>query len=115
MKILVMRPSPAGEELVNNLNNIGIPSWHFSLFDFYPSLSSISLSKKANELYKSNIILVFSKKSIYYTNLYLTRHNLRWPSHARYYAIGKSTAFFLYKYIKKKFFFLKKKRIVKVY
>jgi len=115
MNILVIRPSPSGEELVKYLNKIGISSYSFSLFDFYPSVSSISLSKKINELYQSNIILVFSKKSIYYTNLYLTKNNLRWPSCARYYAIGKSTALFLYKYIKKKLFFLKKKKIVKVY
>jgi len=115
MKILVIRPSPSGEELVNYLNQIGIFSCYFSFFDFYPSFSSISLSKKIDELYQSNIILVFSKKSIHYTNLYLTNNNLRWPSCARYYAIGKSTASFLYKYVKKKLFFLKKKKIVKAY
>ncbi|QCI17960.1 uroporphyrinogen-III synthase [Buchnera aphidicola (Acyrthosiphon lactucae)] len=108
MNILVIRPSPTGEELVNDLNKIGIPSWHFSLFDFYPSFSSRSLSKKINELYRSKIILIFSKKSIYYTNLYLINNNLKWPVDAKYYAIGKSTAFFLYKYIKKKLFFLQK-------
>lgn len=113
MKILVMRPSPTGEELVNDLNKIGIPSWHFSLFNFYPSLSEKSLSKKVHKLYQSKIILVFSKKSIYYTDLYLTKNNLKWPYYAKYYAIGKSTASFLYNYIKKKFFFLEKKKIVK--
>ncbi|WAI18282.1 MAG: uroporphyrinogen-III synthase [Buchnera aphidicola (Acyrthosiphon caraganae)] len=113
MKVLVTRPSPEGEELVNNLNKIGIPAWHFPLFDFYPSVSPISLSKKINELYQSKIILVFSKKSIYFTNLYLIKNNLEWPSNVKYYAIGKSTAFFLNNYIKKKFFFLKKKKIVK--
>ncbi|MCU4137215.1 uroporphyrinogen-III synthase [Buchnera aphidicola (Sitobion miscanthi)] len=110
MKILVIRPSPTGEELANDLNNIGIPSWHFSLFDFYPSSSSISLSKKINILYQSKIILIFSKKSVYYTNLYLKKNNLKWPFHARYYAIGKSTAFFLYNYIKKNFFSYKKRK-----
>ncbi|WP_261979413.1 uroporphyrinogen-III synthase [Buchnera aphidicola] len=110
-----MRPSPVGEELVKNLNNIGIPAWHFALFDFYPSFSSISLSKKINELYKSNIILVFSKQAVYYTNIYLINNNLTWPTGPRYYAIGKKTAFLLYKTIKKKLFFLKTKKIVKVY
>ncbi|WP_261979682.1 uroporphyrinogen-III synthase [Buchnera aphidicola] len=109
-----MRPSPTGEELVKNLNEIGIDSWHFSLFDFFPSMSSISLSNKINSLYHSNVILIFSKKSIYYTNLYLKKNNLKWPSDAKYYAIGKSTAMFLHKYVKKKLFFLKKK-IVKIY
>lgn len=115
MKILVMRPSPVGEELVKNLNEIGISAWHFSLFDFHPSISPISLSKRINELYTSNIILVFSKKSIYYTNLFLQKNNLQWPSHAKYYAIGKSTANFLYRHIKKKLLFRKKKKIVKLY
>lgn len=115
MKILVMRPLLSGEELVNNLNSIGIPSWHFSLFDFYPSIGLMNLSKKISELYKTNIILVFSKQSIYYTNLYLKNNDLKWPSYPRYYAIGKSTACFLYKHVKKKFFFLKIRKIVKVY
>ncbi|WP_284443200.1 uroporphyrinogen-III synthase [Buchnera aphidicola] len=115
MKILVVRPSPSGEELAKNLNKIGIPSWHFSLFDFYPSTSPISLSKKINELYESKIIVIFSKKSIFYTNLYLKNNNLKWPFHVKYYAIGKSTAFFLKKYIKKKLLFLQKKKTVKVY
>lgn len=114
MKILVMRPSPTGEELAKNLNKIGISSWHFSLFDFFPSISSISLSKKIDMLYKSNVILVFSKKSIYYTNLYLIKNNLQWPLNVKYYAIGKSTAIFLYRYVKKKLFFLNKKT-VKIY
>lgn len=45
MKILVMRPSPEGEELVYYLNNIGIFSYHFSLFNFHPSKTENSLSK----------------------------------------------------------------------
>lgn len=104
-----MRPSPVGEELVKNLNKIGVPSWHFSLFDFFPSLSAISLSQNINELYTSNVILVFSKNAIYYTNLYFKKNNLQWPSHVKYYAIGKSTANVLYRYIKKKIIFPKKR------
>ncbi|QCI17385.1 uroporphyrinogen-III synthase [Buchnera aphidicola (Aphis helianthi)] len=103
MKILVMRPSPEGEKLAKILNYIGISSWHFSLFNFLPSTSPISLSKKIYELYTSDVILIFSKKSIYYTNLYLINNNLNWPISPDYYAIGKGTALFLKKYIKKKF------------
>ncbi|QCI24084.1 uroporphyrinogen-III synthase [Buchnera aphidicola (Macrosiphoniella sanborni)] len=109
MKILVMRPSPVGEELVNDLNKCNIKSWHFSLFTFLPSLSKKSLSKKITKLYEANIILVFSKMSVYYTNLYLKNNNLQWPSHVIYYAIGQSTANLLNQYVKKKFFFQKKK------
>lgn len=109
MKILVMKSLPEGKELVNDLNDIGINSWHASLFDFYPSISLKNLSNKINELYKSDIILIFSKKAIYYTDLYLKNNNLTWPSYPRYYTIGKSTAIFLYQHIKKKIFFSKKK------
>ncbi len=115
MKILVMRPSPEGEKLVNILNNMGILSWHFSLFNFLPSLSSISLSKKIYELYTSDIILFFSKKSVYYTNVYLNQNNLHWPIEPDYYTIGQGTAIFLNKYIKKKFYFQKFQKIVKLY
>lgn len=115
MKILVMRPSPEGEKLVNILNDIGILSWHFSLFDFLPSTSSISLSKKIYKLYISDIILIFSKKSVYYTNLYLNQNNLHWPIIPDYYTIGQGTAIFLKKYVKKKFYFQKMKKIVKLY
>jgi hypothetical protein len=73
MKILVTRPSPEGEELVNNLNNVGIFSSHISLFDFYPSEGKNSIPKKVYALYKSDIIVIFSKKSIYYINTYLKK------------------------------------------
>ncbi|QCI19099.1 uroporphyrinogen-III synthase [Buchnera aphidicola] len=103
MKILVTRPSPEGEKLAKILNCIGILSWHFPLFNFLPSTSSISLSKKICELYKSDIILIFSKRSVYYTNLYLNENNLHWPLNPDYYAIGNGTAIFFQKYVKKKF------------
>lgn len=115
MKILVMRPSPEGEDLVNNLKKIGIHAWHFSFFDFYSSTSLVNLSNKVNDLYESNIIIIFSKKSIYYTNLYLKNHNLQWPFDAEYYTVGQSTALSLYKHVKKKLFFPKNKKIVKIY
>lgn len=104
MKILVMRPSPSGEELVNNLNKLNIQSWHFSFFNFLPSLSKNSLLKRQIKLYESDIILVFSKMSIYYTNLYLKKNNLQWPNHVKYYAIGQNTADLLSKYVKTIFF-----------
>ncbi|ANZ22764.1 uroporphyrinogen-III synthase [Buchnera aphidicola (Diuraphis noxia)] len=115
MKILVMRPERLGKDLVNNLNKIGIKSWHFSFFDFDISTSSMNLSNKCNELYQSNIIVLFSKRSIYYTNLYLKHNNLKWPDNVKYFTIGQSTALFLYKYVKKKYFSLKKKKIVRIY
>lgn len=99
-----MRPSPEGEELVYYLNNIGIFSYHFSLFNFHPSKTENSLSKKYFELYISDIILVFSKKSIYYINMYFEKNNLIWPIYPEYYAIGKKTAFILQKYVKKRIF-----------
>nr|WP_261979427.1 uroporphyrinogen-III synthase [Buchnera aphidicola] len=110
-----MRPFPEGKELVKKLKEAGISAWNFSLFNFKVSTSLISLSKKAYQLYTSDLIFVFSKKSIYFTQLYLNYHNLVWPSHPKYYAIGKNTAFFLKKYVLKKVYFPKKKKIVKVY
>lgn len=110
-----MRPSSEGRKLANILNNIGILSWHISLFDFLPSTTSISLSKKKYELYTSDKIIIFSKKSVYYTNLYLNKNNLHWPLSPDYYTIGKGTALVLKKYIKKKFYFQKMKKIVNLY
>lgn len=115
MKILIMRPSDEGKKLMHKLKKIGIFSCHFFFFSFYPSTSSISLSKRINELYNSDIVLLFSKKSVHYTNLYLKKNHLKWPSQAQYFTIGKSTASFLYKFVKKKLFFLKYKKIVKIY
>lgn len=115
MKILVMRPAPEGKKLANLLNYMGIVSWHFSLFNFLPSESAISLSKKIYELYTADIILIFSKKSVYYTNLYLNKNNLHWPIDPDYYAIGQGTAVFLKKYVKKKFYFQKMQKIAKLY
>ena len=68
----------------------------------------MNLLNKINELYKLNIIFIFSKKSIYYTNLYLKSHDLQFPFHERYYIFGKRTKLFIYRYIQKKIFFLKK-------
>ncbi|QCI21858.1 uroporphyrinogen-III synthase [Buchnera aphidicola (Hyadaphis tataricae)] len=107
MTILVIRPSPTGEELVKNLNENGILSYHFSFYDFYPSFTKINLSNKVDELYQSDVIVFFSKTSIYYTDLFLKQKNLKWPFSVKYFTIGQSTAFFLHKHVQKKIFFPK--------
>jgi uroporphyrinogen-III synthase len=107
MTILVIRPSPTGEELVQRLNEHGILSYHFSFYDFYPSFTKINLSNKVDELYQSDVIIFFSKTSIYYTDLFLKQKNLKWPFFVKYFTIGQSTAFFLYKHVQKKIFFPK--------
>lgn len=99
-----MRPSPEGEELMNDLNNAGIISFHFSLFDFYPSTSKNKISTKIYDLYISDIVLIFSKKAINYINIYFFKNNLIWPIYPQYYTIGASTAVLLRKYVQKKIF-----------
>ncbi|WP_422667462.1 uroporphyrinogen-III synthase [Buchnera aphidicola] len=115
MKILITRPSPQGEKLVNALNNIGIIAYHFSLFNFIFNNDERGLSKNINQLYQADKIIIFSQKAIYYTHLYLKSKNLNWPSKPKYYTIGKSTGLLLQKYIKKKFLYHKNKKIVNLY
>lgn len=103
MKILITRPSPMGEELVEDLKNIGIIAYHFSLLDCIFSDGLQGLTKNIQLLYKSDKIIIFSPKAVYYTNLYLKKHALNWPSYPQYYAIGQSTATLLQNHIKKKF------------
>lgn len=98
MTILITRPLPDGKKLVSMLHAVGIKSYFLSLIKFRPGPGLKKLLNKINQLKNKDMIFSLSKQAIYYTNIYLNKNNITWPSFVKYYAIGPKTGSILHKY-----------------
>lgn len=91
MSILVTRPSPAGEQLVNRLRACGKSAWHLPLIDFTPGNDLPNLSQCLGELSSCDLLFIVSTHAINYAHYWLMRQGISWPSKLHYFAIGRST------------------------
>lgn len=91
MNVLIMRPSPEGEELVNSLRIHGKSACHLPLIKFDVGNDLFCLNQRLNKLRKNDLLFVVSKHAIYYAHHWLTKQRIDWPSQLKYYAIGSNT------------------------
>lgn len=92
MSILVTRPSPAGDELVTRLRNMGQPAWSMPLIEFTPGRELWRLPQHLNALSPEDIVILLSRQVINYTQPRLIQPDFTWPATLDYYAIGRRTA-----------------------
>ncbi|QPR28807.1 uroporphyrinogen-III synthase [Edwardsiella hoshinae] len=92
MSILVTRPSPAGEQLVERLRAAGMAAWHSPLIDFAPGTQLAQLPERLAELAAGDLLLAVSRHAVQYADSRLRRIGLAWPPALRYVAIGHTTA-----------------------
>ncbi|MFT8212126.1 MAG: uroporphyrinogen-III synthase [Symbiopectobacterium sp.] len=96
MTILVTRPSPAGEALVERLRKLGHPACHSPLIDFSPGSGLPSLPARLAALRDGDMVFALSQHAVHYASATLNQANLRWPTAPIYYAIGRTTALALH-------------------
>ncbi|MDR0217743.1 MAG: uroporphyrinogen-III synthase [Enterobacteriaceae bacterium] len=92
MTILITRPAPAGEELVNRLSAIGQVAFSAPLIAIYPGTDLPLLSQKLQRLSAGDAVFLLSKNAVHYANEQLVQEGLTWPDNLSYYGIGKSTS-----------------------
>lgn len=92
MSILVTRPSPAGEQLVNRLRARGKAAWHLPLIDFTPGNDLPHLPQHLADLSDGDLLFIVSQHAINYAHPWLTQQGVSWPARLHYYTMGRSTS-----------------------
>ncbi|WP_392421086.1 uroporphyrinogen-III synthase [Edwardsiella piscicida] len=92
MSILVTRPSPAGEQLVERLRALGMEAWHTPLIDVAPGRQLALLPEAVAALQRGDLLLAVSRHAVLYAAEALRLAGRGWPTTPRYAAIGHSTA-----------------------
>lgn len=92
MTILVTRPFPAGEALVNCLNARGQVAWFLPLIEFSSGRDLPALPQYLATLSDGDFIFILSPRAIHYAHPIIRQHGLTWPATLNYYAIGRKTA-----------------------
>lgn len=98
MTILVTRPSPNGEQLVEQLRRLGHSAWHFPLVEFVPGKGLPNLAEQLASLVPGDIVISVSYQSVSYAGPQLIALKQAWPSTLNYYAIGRRSALHLHHY-----------------
>ncbi|PHM36344.1 uroporphyrinogen-III synthase [Xenorhabdus innexi] len=94
MSILITRPAPAGEELVNRLKAIGKMAFSAPLISIHPGADLPLLSHKLQRLSAGDFVFLLSKNAVHYACEQLRQDSLSWSDGLSYYGIGKSTSLF---------------------
>ena len=96
MSILVTRPSPAGEQLVDRLRARGQSAWHLPLIEFSPGGELASLPSRLTALSAGDMLFAVSKYAINYAHHLLSGQGMPWPPQLHYYAVGRSSGLLLH-------------------
>lgn len=91
MSILVTRPSPSGEKLVNRLRANGKLAWHLPLIEFLPGADLPLLAQRFNVLSEDDLLFIVSQHAIHYAHSWLVKLAMPWPVRPHYYAVGRTT------------------------
>lgn len=96
MNILITRPSPDGEKLVNKLLSIGKFAYHLPLIYFSPGSTLSLLKKKLSFLSQGDLLFIVSQHAVQYAHLQLLNTQTHWPTTITYYTIGYKTSLKMY-------------------
>lgn len=96
MNILITRPSPDGEKLVNKLLSIGKSAYHLPLIYFSPGTTLSLIKKKLSFLSNGDLLFIMSKRAVRYAHQQLLNMNTYWPPAITYYSIGEKTSLKMY-------------------
>lgn len=88
--IIVTRPSPYGEELVQLCHQANLPAKHLPFFNIIKGKDFDQLQLQLNMLAKNDIVIVVSPQIVYM--LQQQKANIEFPDFVHYFAIGSQTA-----------------------
>lgn len=92
MTILVARPSPSGEALVEQLRHSGLRAIHVPLIQFKPGRDLEKLPGLIANTLPGTLVLLLSQRVLEYLAPVMLAQKTDWPEHLTYFAIGKTTA-----------------------
>lgn len=92
MTVLVTRPSPAGEALVQLLQTHQIPAMHTPLITFAAGRELEQFPQKLQSLHAGDLVFAVSQNAVQFAQQALTEQHQHWPEHLHYFAIGRATA-----------------------
>ncbi|WP_159567408.1 uroporphyrinogen-III synthase [Budvicia diplopodorum] len=92
MSILVTRPSPFGELLVQQLIEQGMDAYHTPLITFGPGNDLNKLPRYLAALNPEDIVIAASQHAVHNAQHQLALENNSWPANVNYLAIGYKTA-----------------------
>jgi len=98
MTILVTRPSPEGQHLVERLRLTGRQAWHLPLIDFLPGRQLPECSSYLATCNSGDLVISVSARALNFIGPFLQAANKSWPANVHYLAIGKSSALALHHY-----------------
>lgn len=92
MSILITRPNPSGEKLIQRIRSVGKIAFHAPLIKIMPGNELNLLPSKLATLTNGDRVFFLSPNAVWHANsaLYLTGR--KWPDTLSYYGIGHSTA-----------------------
>lgn len=96
MSILITRPSPHGERLVNKLLSVGKLAYHFPLIYFSMGKGLSLLQHKLSVLSDGDFLFITSGSAVWYAHYQLLRIGMSWPTKLVYYSIGQATSIKMY-------------------
>lgn len=92
MNILITRPSPDGEQLVNKLLTIGKFAYHLPLIYFSTGKNLSLLKQQLSLLSTGDFLFIVSRNAVLYAHSHLLKIGMSWPTTLAYYAVGKATS-----------------------
>jgi uroporphyrinogen-III synthase len=92
MSVLVTRPSPYGEALVQLLNEHGIEAWHTPLVQFDDGRELNLLPDMLLKLNDGDLLFAVSQQAVNFAQRALLHGKHSWPKQPAYFAIGRNTA-----------------------
>lgn len=96
MTILITRPSPYGEELVQKLLAVGKLAYHLPLIYFSTGKTLFLIKKQLNSLIKGDFLFFISQNAVKYAHYQLLNLKMYWPNTIQYYTIGYKTSLKMY-------------------
>jgi uroporphyrinogen-III synthase len=95
--IIVTRPTPYGEQLVKQLNKVGLEAKHIPLFKIVPKVNPLELQTKLDQLSSGDMVIAVSPQVLNVIAQF--EHQLNFPKSLQYAAIGQKTAHLLQHYV----------------
>ncbi|CAD83263.1 uroporphyrinogen III synthase [Candidatus Blochmanniella floridana] len=96
MSILITRPTPDGEDLVDRLVSIGKSAYHLPLISFSTGKTLFSIKKYLNFLHTGDFLFIVSQHAVKYAHIQLLSSGTQWPHKITYYSIGHKTSSKMY-------------------